>query len=366
MGWMCSKEKDQVPLVAHQSSKDAKSGVKEEKGEPPQIVQQKLNRLWPHLPCDDLHQLADYLTSKQRLIDALTMHLLQSSRDCTSRSRVCEAVERQHQTNSMYITASERQITMRVRYTELRNDCTKRTMEKAFEHYVSDFSYGPVNATVQINNVLLQWNHSSLVIPQLVVEEDGEIAGNKLTPLLPQVTNDGSEHTRLLSTEARFGSTDQECYSFNKCIDVPFTGHADLHQLVAQVASVIVSYNMQFHYGILGCNSQHFVCSILRAMHTRNYSDLFPVELHKHRQLLRVRGYRMKFLQFNSHAELDDYVRRHIDSMSSEDIRFSYCSYLLLHAMDNSLRRWGALEVQENRCHCSRKTCLFKEVERRY
>ena len=366
MGQMCSKEKDRAPLVVHQPSNDTESTSKEERSEPPQVVQQKLSRLWPHLPRDDLHQLAHYLTSKKRLTDALTTHLMQSSGDCTSSSRVCEGAERQNQTNSMYTTANERQLAMRVRYTELRNDRTKGAMERAFEHYVSDFSYGPVNATVQINDVLLRWNHSSLVIPQLVVEEDGEIAGNQHTPLLPQVTNGDREHTTLLSTEAGFGSTDQECYSFNKCIDIPFTGHSDLHHFVAQVASTIASYNMHFHYGILGCNSQHFVRSILRAIHARNYSDLFPMKLHKHRQLLRVRGRTVKFLQFNSHAELNNYVRRHIDSMSSDDIRFSYCSYLLLHTMNNSLGRWEALGVQESQSHCNRKTCLFREVEKRY
>lgn len=320
----------------------------EERSKDFQHVYLKLSSLQLNLPEDDTMQLALILSSKPRLKEVLLSHLLpQSEQEMAENEEIFDTKTRHGSTEGA------RGLVARVMYSELKNDGTRKAMEKAFSEYVDEFTYGPVEAAVQIGNVLLTWDHTSLVIPQLLGEE-GETSCNS-PQLSPTLLRRGCPSTP--------GESLHHCNDHDVLIDIPLTSHEDLDQVMERVISTVVAYNTHCHYGLFSRNCQHFVTCILKAMGIQNRRDLFPTRIQNHRQVLQKRGCNVNVEEFNSHTELDNYVRPFIDVMDSDDIRFCYGSYLLFHAMGSSGLSQGE---EKSAWRCDKRRCQFKEVEKRY
>ena len=338
-----------IPYEVFVPSKISESdSVDKERSKGFQHVYLKLSSCQPKLPEDTVIQLAEILSSKHKLKEVLLTHLLLQSGEESAEN------EERFDTNTRHRnTVGARGLVARVMYSKLKNDGSRWTMEKAFSEYVDEFAYGPVEAAVQIGNVLLTWDHTSLVIPQLLGEEGGTSCASP--QLSPTLLRRGSQSTP--------GESSPHCNDYDVHTDIPLTSHEDLDQVMENVIHTVVTYNTEYRYGLFSRNCQHFVRSILRAMGIQNHKHFFPSQVRNHSQVLQKRGCRVNVEEFNSHTELDNYVRPHIDEMDSDDIRFCYSSYLLFHAMGSSVLSQGR---EKGVWKCDRERCQFKEVEKRY
>ena len=180
--------------------------------------------------------------------------------------------------------------------------------------------YGPLHAALLINDkILVEWNTSSLVIPEEYMP------GDMRYPLVTSVLhkdNQVDEPTDIRGEE----------------IDLIFKATAQKQEILSGLLKVISTYNMMWHYNAVNKNCQHFVIDALREMGCENI-PMFEGKMAEYYKKLEAGKGRIDFE--DSHANLDQYVTGKILSVSDEDrlaISAQHKEYLLSQYFEFHIR----------------------------
>ena len=176
--------------------------------------------------------------------------------------------------------------------------------------------YGPLHASLLINNeLLLEWNSTSLVIPKFIDPYSTETTG----PVLVSATvPDVMQIQRQLS--GPFEAYDE--------VELIFDAACEKSKLLYNLAKVIARYNSSYYYDVIFRNCQNFVLDALTAIGCKNKPE-FKGNLREYFTHLKSKG-RVK-AAFETHQELDAYVRQNYATLNQENLEFLLAQYYLIH-----------------------------------
>ena len=218
-----------------------------------------------------------------------------------------------------------------------------------FSRFASQFKYGPYCATVKVGSLYMMWDNNSIVIPQTKI--------STVFKALP-ATNVHHKHEAVdIATMCPLTPDDVEISTvFREEILIEMGPYVS--ERINALMDMLIRYNTKFHYGLLTCNCQHFVTDILEALEARQLAPAFEDYLSHHANVLECRGLNVLQEEFNSHAELDNYVNIQLENMDAGERCFCYGHYLLFHAWYNECPHLKAFE-------CSIATCRMRELKGR-
>ena len=178
--------------------------------------------------------------------------------------------------------------------------------------------YGPLHASLLINNeILLEWNSSSLVIPRFVDPHEGSASSG---PVLVAATVSDHAHIQCQLPEPSLRAHDE--------IDLIFDAASSKMELLRNLASVVARYNSMYFYDVIFKNCQNFVLDALNAIGCRNKPE-FSGTLRDYFSHLKREG--QVRVGFESHQELDAYVREKWSTLSQHMMEYLLAQYFLLH-----------------------------------
>ncbi len=222
---------------------------------------------------------------------------------------------------------------------------------RLFHRFVPDCTYGPYHAALKIGDLILEWDDDSLIIPR---EETFTATAETAAPDGPTLIFRATVHDKTGQNESAIdiptrGGAEATAVGFDQHANHLLDITEEKEHLLDALAEMIVRYNTKFEYGVFSCNCQYFAAEMLSALgiedqaehFQRTTKDLFAKILLKRSD---------KVDEFNTHAELDEYVREHIDTMDHEDLQFCHCHYLLFHAWRKQSDKKVAWRCDPSRC----------------
>ena len=205
--------------------------------------------------------------------------------------------------------------------------------------------YGPLHSALLINGkVLVEWNTSSLVIPE------DYLAGDMRHPLVTSVLH---QSNRVDEPEDVRGEE----------IDLIFKAAAQKHEVLANLVRTIVKYNSKYTYSVTTKNCQHFVIDALKEMGCENVPKFEGAMAEYYRRLESD----LERIDFDdSHANLDQYVIDNILDVSDEQRRAvssQHKEYLLCQYFEFHVRELTN-SPDPDEWVCSRKdNCRLRDLE---
>lgn len=220
-----------------------------------------------------------------------------------------------------------------------------------------EMQFGPLHASLQVGNVILEWNDSSLVVPHFCEPED---------PLLQadlQHLSNWAEFTSTQHDKVRKAVTTSD---YQKQIELVFHVTAEKHRQLETLVDVIIRYNELYYYNLIDRNCQHFVTDALKALGVEKPIN-FTGGLGEYFEALKKGRSSSVQAQFASHAELDSYVSTkegnvEINKMEQNDLEFLLAQYFRFHLEQKSklqdqnadLRDWA----------CKEPACCMQRLEK--
>lgn len=220
-----------------------------------------------------------------------------------------------------------------------------------------EMRFGPLHVALQVGNVVLEWNDSSLVTPHLCAYED------QVMELDIQPHSEWVEYTTRQHPEMRKAAQELD---YSEQIELAYKVSAEKKILIDALIDLIIEYNKHYYYNLFDRNCQHFVLDALRVLKVRIPKEL-PGGLGEYYKTL-IKGKTPSIpAEFRIHSELDEYVMRQtregaIDSMSQHDLEFLLALYFRFHLESRAkLNDRPALEAWQ----CGELQCCMREVEKR-
>ena len=183
---------------------------------------------------------------------------------------------------------------------------------------VAGCCYGPFHAAVVIENTVLSWDDSSLVVPE---------------PLRPD--KEAKFIGRLARCEHPQAEAEVESLAGMQWVELAVSVACEKAMLVYELAELIARYNREEVYDVIGLNCQHFVRDVLRVLRVEGAGlegaglQFLNPALQTDFQRLQ-RGKSVASRRHHSHAELDHYVDEHLWSLTQgelEAVRNVYAKY---------------------------------------
>ena len=200
--------------------------------------------------------------------------------------------------------------------------------------------YGPLHASLLINNeILIEWNTSSLVIPKFV--DPSSATG----PVLVAASVAG------ISTLQRHLSRPFEAYDE---VELLLDAATQKIELLQKLAEMIAKYNSHYYYDVIFRNCQNFVLDTLTAIGCKNKPN-FSGNLRDYFTHLKKEG-RVK-AAFKTHQELDMYVQENHRELPQENMEYLLAQYYLLHMQ--SLMKGRGFEDWS----CEETGCMMEFLE---
>ena len=303
-----------------------------------QDVIKKLKRHPDYHDVDDGNQLkteAEELTSAQSIMDRFFSSIIHDM--------VHERIKEKETENTKDLTATYEmrkkigiveniarfQVKLLLRYMNNTSQPSKiiGRIASAFQ-----MEYGPLHASLLINNeILLEWNTSSLVIPKFIdttVERTG--------PVLVSATI--QDHTHLQHQLSK---------PFEVCdeMELIFDAARKKGELLYDLARVIARYNSSYYYDIIFRNCQNFVLDALTAIGCKNKPE-FSGNLREYFTHLKREG-KIK-ADFETHAEIDAFVRENHTKLTPENMEYVLAQYCTFHT--HNATKSGTIACQETGC----------------
>ena len=233
---------------------------------------------------------------------------------------------------------------------ELKDAHLIQQLANFIDKYVSSFRFGPFHASILIGDIILEWRPNSLIIPRKIDKVHNKDNKAVLFANVHETPFDG----QLPTIPLQYEGADQEAVSgsFERIKDI--TREKDT--LIDELADVVVRYNTKLHYGLFTNNCQHFVLDVLNVLGITNPEEAFRGKLKQHADLVMARSKKEAIVEFNSHKELDHYIKEgNVEEMSHDDLQFAYCHYLLFHA-------WGERFPYEDAWRCNPNECQINKI----
>ena len=224
---------------------------------------------------------------------------------------------------------------------ELNGDFMKM-VASAMHKLMKPFDYGPHHAALVIGGVALEWDNSSLVIPRrATAEHDWAFKRNVHQPVV------GSENPLKdlpLRDRAKTGQ------HFDTIVEKITNIKMEKEQLVDELVAVAVRYNTKHVYRLFSHNCQHFVRDCLHVIGITDKEEVFSDRLKGHEAVLDKEGLKGSTCEeFESHQDLNDYVRKNLRNMNQSELELCLSQYVFFHAFHNASPK-EAWQCQEDKC----------------
>ena len=184
--------------------------------------------------------------------------------------------------------------------------------------------YGPLHAALIVGDVTLEWDDSSLVVPERgVVEPDiqMDIAGS--TSAMQAIAKQQSAMKRAVKS-----------LDYNTQVEQIYTATVDRSKMIHSLIEVIVKYNRYHKYSMAKKNCQTFVIDAMKAMGVK----VPPQPTGRLKEYLKELRLGVKNIpeEFQTHKELDRYVREsqktgEFDELTQHDKEYLLCLYFQFH-----------------------------------
>ena len=221
-----------------------------------------------------------------------------------------------------------------------------------------EMQFGPLHASLQVGNVILEWNDSSLVVPHFCEHED---------PLLQTDMQHFSYWAEFTSTQHDKVRNAVATSDYQKQIELVFHVAAEKHRQLEALVEVIIMYNERYYYNLIDRNCQHLVTDALKALGVEKPTN-FTGGLREYFQALKKGCSSSVLARFASHVELDNYVSTkegngEINKMEQNDLEFLLAQCFRFHLVQKS-------ELQDKNADlkdwaCKEPTCCMQRLEQR-
>ena len=229
-----------------------------------------------------------------------------------------------------------------------------RDLKHSLPPFISSFSkmiqleFGPFHAALIIDDVVVEWDDSGLIMPDQVDHE---------WIFQARLQGDFNNYVKAMKPKMKESARRMD---FEKQIEQVFEATREKQQAINQLIDVIVHYNTHYEYNILTRNCQHFVLDAMKALGI-NQVPQFTGVFQKYFEALK-KGKSPNILeQFETHAELDEHVNSIMrPGLSQHDLEYLMCQYFMFH-VSSCNKRVGEEEPMEWTCEV--ENCRMKEIE---
>lgn len=220
-----------------------------------------------------------------------------------------------------------------------------------------DRQFGPLHVALQVGDVILEWDDSSLVSPSRCDYED------RVMELGIQPHSKWFSFTREQHSRMRKAAKDLD---FPEQIELTYIVASEKKKLIDNLIDVIVRYNNHHYYSLFSRNCQDFVREALEALEVKLPSE-FTGGLGKYYKAL-IKGKTPSVpSEFPSHSALDRYIlskkrANTISRMPQHDLEYILTLYFRFHLESKSKLRKQHAALEEWECgevHC----CMEAVVE---
>lgn len=222
-----------------------------------------------------------------------------------------------------------------------------------------EMQFGPLHAALQVGDVILEWNDSSLVVPHFA-EHDDQLMKTDVRHLTDWVNFTSGEVPRVREAI--------QTLDYRKQIELIYKVTAEKQRLIDNLVNVIVTYNRQYYYDIIRRNCQHFVTDALKALGVTEPIE-FTGGLGEYFRALK-QG-RSKALQgkFTNHIHLDTYVREkeqsgEISQLTKHDLEYLLAQYFRYHLEQKTRLQRENKEAELDEWSCEVKGCCMERLEK--
>ena len=207
--------------------------------------------------------------------------------------------------------------------------------------------YGPMHASLQIGQMMLEWGPHHLVVPHRNIPTEPVIKTD-ITRSLKVAAELRERAKDYRSSRSRRGSITGE-------VDLLFEIRKSIQSVIESVIQVMVSWNRFKYFHTYATNSQHFVDNIIAVLGieemplpSNNLSDYIG----------RLKNDTTTQTSFRSHAKLDSYTRERIGELRTNEMEYLLTEYYRFHVAS----RVGA--VREGEWECQAVDCQMQALER--
>ena len=215
------------------------------------------------------------------------------------------------------------------------------------------FVYGPFHVALLVDDVVIEWTDTSLVVPY-----------RKRSPQPILAANIGEPPELCTPLEASLRNPAQFQSFITTAKEIAIHAENKLH-LIDQLCGMIAHYNKKYLYAIFTNNCQHFAKDVLTCLGMNEDAEIF----HGKSKVLaetvmagfahsRIFKTATATSELNSHEELNRYVTEEGEGMSRDDLEFCQLHYLLFHA-------WSKKFPENDAWRCNEEECKLGLVEDR-
>ena len=224
------------------------------------------------------------------------------------------------------------------------------------------FEYGPLHASIQVDDLILEWNDSNLVIPRWA---ESEYLRDDAAQFKANIAGGGAWHRRA----ERLMSLAIRTQDVEKKVEMLISAAAEKAEVIDALVRVVTHYNSQEYFHVFKCNCQHFVHDVMAALKITDKPQFSGMlgeyfEALKRNKTPTLRG------RFSSHQDLDSYVQEHFAGMSQHDCEYLLCVYNRYHLESmrttypaDQLETWAcpvhSCQMEQLDQHISKKELLY-------
>ena len=219
-----------------------------------------------------------------------------------------------------------------------------------------EMQFGPLHAALQVGNVVLEWNDSSLVMPHLCNFEDQLLQSDV------QGFSQWAEFTSQQYDKVRAAVTASD---YRKQIELVYHVTAEKHRQIQALVDVIIKYNTTYYYNLFDRNCQHFVSDALKALGVEKPIQ-FTGGLREYFKALKDGRSPSVLAKFADHAQLDKYVKEKEDNGEMKEMTQNDLEFLLAQCFRFHLEQKSQLQDQNadlSNWVCKESTCCMERLE---
>ncbi len=290
---------------------------------------------------EELTERAAALSDESKLLDTFFSHILKPSKDSihkavkeaerisTRRSYFTERESRQASKRAEERFATVCSFPMKLVLTRIGEGGSSKGIPATFANSKTGatfasylkFPFGAFHAALMIGDVLLEWDGSSLVIPERKEVTPTFQAGLERFSFWNRFTSSYKSHMR---------ETLGEEPNYNNQVEVMLIINNEKESIMSGLVQEIVRYNTQCSYSLNHCNCQHFVLHAMRVLRIFKPPN-FAGRLKGYFDTL-CRGQEVDVQRdFRTHLELDEYVRTRKGALDQDEVDYLCCVYTDFH-----------------------------------
>lgn len=219
--------------------------------------------------------------------------------------------------------------------------------------------YGPTHAVLIVNDVKLEWNTGSLVIPDNY--DPDEVDCIKI--FQTNVTQEARFCDEAQCIHPEISDAIQQ-RDFTRQVEKVLEVTELRHQSLTRLLQVIIKYNTEYSYNVLTRNCQDFVKDAMKALGIEK-PPILGDRLNQYLEEVRQGKTCGIPKDFKDHVELDQYITLllntdDIKSLSQGDAEYLQCMYFQFHLV--KVRHLSSKEAETWKC--DEPDCKLPEVEK--